>query len=124
MQRHYKAKPADLVKAWAISRGPDTRQLTIRVPNETFYKIQALEAMFPDRSRNEMVADLLSTALDEFEEGLPFEEHEGDIVGYDPENEPFRDYWTSGPKADFRRLIEEAKAKVDLKAVDSSEVAA
>jgi hypothetical protein len=132
MKDHYKVKPGDLLKVWAISRGVEYKQFTARVPAETFYKIKAIEAMFPGRSRNELVSDLLTTALDEFEEGLPFEivecEAEGEPIAWDPvNNEPIFELsnYEVGPRAEYRQFVEDARRsglkEVELKVVEEDE---
>jgi hypothetical protein len=91
--------PADLVKFWGIPRLVETRQMTVRVPNETFYRIQALEKLFPHRSRTEIVADLLAAALQQVETGLPV--HSAPAV--QPEFEGHEDEF--GPLVDYRRWL-------------------
>jgi hypothetical protein len=117
------------MKVWALSKSSEQRQLTLRVPADAFHKIQALEAMFPERSRNELVSDLLATALDEFEEGLPMEtKYSEEVIGFDPDGEPIHESWEVGPRAVFRRLVAEASEgrgkAADLKAVETEEDAA
>jgi len=130
--------PADLSKVWAISKTSDTRQMTLRVPSEVFYHIQALEEMFPTRSRNEMISDLLTTALAQFVEGLPYSESK-EVLGFDQDHEPVHECW--GPQIEFPRIVaryrdaaksasaqeieESSKSgKPDLKVVEDQEKAA
>lgn len=120
-------KPADLLKIWAMPRDTETRQITLRVSSETFYKIQALERMFPARSRNELIGDLLTTALNEFEDGLPVTIHQTDRVLFeDPYGDPVYDTYSTGPKADYRKYVDEAISRDSRKSEaafsDSTEV--
>lgn len=133
MSNQLKVKPVDLAKVWSLTKSAEQRQFTLRVPTETFIHIQALEAMFPGRSRNEMVSDLLATAIDEFVEGLPQEWREKGLipVGWDDDlNEPVleSDGEFIGPRADFKRLVEQARLNLnkssELKVLESSEEAA
>lgn len=110
-------KAQDLAKAWMLSRSSEQRQLTIRVPSETFFKIQALEAMFTGRSRNEMVSDLLFTALNEFIDGLPEFGVLNDGTRIDlsdptvPDELAFRRF--EGPRSDFWAFYHAAAAKAE-----------
>lgn len=135
MSNQLKVKPSDLAKVWSLTKSAEQKQFTLRVPSETFCKIQALEAMFPGRSRNEMVSDLLATAIDEFVDGLPEESREvpGQCIqiGFDeysqePITEPVFEYF--GPRADFQRLVRQAQNDLaknpDLKIVEGKEEAA
>lgn len=130
MSDEYRARPSDLMKVWAMPKSSEQRQFTIRVPAETFYKLQALEMLYPHRSRNELVADLLSTALDEFEEALPVEVHESDrVLDVDPYGGPIHETWESGPRVNFRSLVEHvrqgaASLGTEFKVVGPSETAA
>lgn len=127
MSSTLKAKPSDLAKAWSLVRSSDLRQMTVRLPSETFIKIQALEAMFPQRSRNEMVSDLLATALDEFVDGLPFEIHQGHFLGTDHINgEPVYEEIETGLRMRFVELVnrlrsEGSEEKPKLEAVQIDE---
>ncbi len=130
MSQQYRTKPSDLMKVWSMVKSTEQRQFTIRVPADTFFKVQALEVMYPHRSRNELIADLLATALDEFEESLPsYTEQSHEVIGFDPiDNQPIFESYEVGPRADFRRLVEDARSGSpkagELKAVETVEGAA
>lgn len=124
MTTQYKVKPGDLMKVWSMHRGAEQKQLTIRVPLEIFYKVQAVEEMFAGKSRNEIVSDLLATALDEFEESLPCEWAQGQEIGWDEiNNEPIHAGIQIGPKADFHEFVEKARSALvkagELKSVET-----
>jgi len=114
-----KVSASDLVKVWSINRGSDFKQITIRVPIETFVKIQAIESMFRHRSRNELVSDLLATALEDFESGLPVIIHETDeIVAQLPDGEIIRGSFESGPRVAYRDLVERLTNELQVKPTD------
>ena len=134
MSNEFRAKPSDLLKVWSLSGDLEQKQLTLRIQADVFYKIQALEAMFPGRSRNGIISDLLATAIDELVESLTSQETD-EIIGfvpiddanqYDPEamtSEPI--YKTVGSLSDFWRFFNDAKSKgSDKKVEEIREVAA
>jgi len=105
----YVPNPGDLYKAWSVPRSSDqAQQLTVRMPADTFFKIQAIHEMFPGRSRNEIISDLLSTAVEEFEASLDSEwiDLGGEPVGFDEEGEPIFRQKEIGTRAKFHRLLE------------------
>ena len=66
-------KASNLHDLWA---SPDNNRLTskqfsFRLPTHIAAKIAALCDMFPSKNRTQIVADLLSSALDELEKNLP-----------------------------------------------------
>ncbi len=63
----------DLAKVW---NAPDNSKLTkkqtsIRLPILVAAKIEALCLMFPRKTKTELIGDLLATALEQMEKGLP-----------------------------------------------------
>jgi hypothetical protein len=100
-------KPSDLAKAWALPRSSDLRQMTLRLPSEIFLQVRAIEEMYPHRNRNELVADLLVTALGEFVESLPQEwRSNGEIMGYEPDGTPVEAGSYYGPRANFQAICD------------------
>lgn len=76
-------KVANLFDSWS---SPDNTRLTpkqfsFRLPIHVAAKISALSDMFPQQTRTQIVSDLLTSALDEFEKELP--ESPGDPVRED-----------------------------------------
>jgi hypothetical protein len=66
-------KASNLHDAWA---SPDNTRLTpkqfsFRLPIHVAAKIAALCEMYPQKSRTQLIADLLTSALDELEQNLP-----------------------------------------------------
>lgn len=65
--------PKDLSKVWDA---PDNstltkKQFSLRLPILAAAKIAAICEMYPRKSKNEIIADLISTSLDLYEQGLP-----------------------------------------------------
>lgn len=80
-------KPEDLVKVWDA---PDhskltPKQISIRLPIIAAARIEAFCEMFPSKTKNQIITDLIATALDQVVEGLPSKK--GMLLGpdYEPE---------------------------------------
>lgn len=108
-------KVSSLHDVWA---SPDNSRLTpkqfsFRLPIHVSAKIAALCDMYPQKSRTQIIADLMTSALDELEQNLPME------AGYpiSPEDE-HHERWVAdqigkvyeplfhmgGPRGEFREL--------------------
>lgn len=96
-------KSSDLHNLWTA---PDnsritSKQYSFRLPVHVAAKLNALAEMYPQKTRTELVGDLLATALDELVKGMPFVK--GRSYGFHPdaEEEIFEDI---GPAATFWKL--------------------
>lgn len=97
-------KVRELLSMWEkTARGELTpEQFSVRLPVEDAAKIRALAEMFPRRSEEEIITDLLTAALVELESSLPYER--GDrVVALDEEGDPL--YEDVGPTPRFLNLI-------------------
>jgi hypothetical protein len=107
-----KLKPADLVKVWDA---PDNTRLTpkqvsIRLPIMVAAKISALGEMYPRKTKTELIGDLLATALDQLEDGLP--SVDGKLLGVHPDGDvPI--YEESWMQARFRELTQKYLGKLE-----------
>ena len=108
-------KAADLHQLWS---SPDNSKLTskqysFRLPVHVAAKIQALCDMYPNKTRTEIVGDLLSSALSEVEQGLPSYDTTN-VIGVIPETNE-TGYEQYGPQIDFsirtQRYIDELDAE-------------
>ncbi len=63
-----------LIKDWAASSQPRpvTKEMTIKLTSRDVGRIRALTEMFPSRTQEHIVSDLLATALEEIEAALPY----------------------------------------------------
>lgn len=66
-------KNSELVKVWAL---PDNsrvtlKQLSFRLPVHVAAKISALSDMFPNKTKTEIIGDLLTSALEKIEYSFP-----------------------------------------------------
>ena len=76
--------PGDLHKVWAA---PDntrltSRQFSFRLPVHVAAKLSALCELFPEKTRTQIVGDLLATAIDDFARSFPVVK--GDLLCIDP----------------------------------------
>jgi hypothetical protein len=114
-------KPKDLANVWDA---PDHSKLTpkqfsLRLPIQVSAKISALCQMFPRKTKTEIIGDLLSTALDQFAEGL--DGFNGTFLGTHPDTkEEF--YEDTGQCAHFSALtgkyLKELEAEIEGKSKD------
>lgn len=63
-----------LIEVWeSESRAePAVNDISLKLTAGDYARLCALEELFPARTREQLVRDLLATALDEFEEALPY----------------------------------------------------
>ena len=111
-------KAANLHDVWA---SPDNTRLTpkqysFRLPIHVAAKIAALCDMYPQKSRTQIIADLLTSALEELEQNMPMavgyaisdEEEDNERWMADHIGETFVPlFHMGGPRAKFRSLANE-----------------
>ena len=95
-------KASDLANLWA---SPDNTRLTskqssFRLPVHVAAKLAALSEIYPQKTKTQMVADLLSAALADLEQGLPA--FPGKFFSEDEDGEPL--FEAVGPGERFRTL--------------------
>lgn len=98
-------KSSDLHNLWTA---PDnsritTKQFSFRLPVHVAAKLLALTDMYPQKSRTEIVGDLLATALDEVVRGMPY--IQGSSIGYLNELDEHI-YEDIGPATTFWKLAD------------------
>ena len=82
-------KVVDLIEMWDREAAGDlTRQeYAVRLPLEDAARLEALAEMFPRRTREQLITELLSVALDEVVSGFPYVV--GDrVISRDEEGDP------------------------------------
>lgn len=67
-------KVSELITVWEKTAAGELtdESFNVRLPVEDAARIAALAEMFPRRSREEIITDLLAAALGEIEAGLPY----------------------------------------------------
>lgn len=111
-------KAADLHNLWS---SPDNSKLTskqysFRLPVHVAAKIQALCDMYPNKTRTEIVGDLLSSALQEVEQGLPIYDT-NELITILPDGEKIFDQ--AGPRVTFNTLTEKYISELDAESKPS-----
>jgi hypothetical protein len=103
-------KVRELLSMWESSaKGVLTaEQFSVRLPVDDAAKIRALAEMYPHRSIEDIITDLLSAALVELESSLPYQRGER-VVALDEEGDPL--YEDVGPTPRFLGLIEKHLSK-------------
>ena len=92
-----------LVEFWEKSCSGQLTATTfkIRLPMEDAARIEALAEMYPKRSRESIITDLLSAALGDLVTGLPYVQGK-QIIARDEEGEPI--YEDVGPTPRYLQL--------------------
>jgi hypothetical protein len=122
-----------LVKAWNFpDRTQERQQFTLRLNYDIYAKLLALKEVYPTRSVNEIINDILSAGLDEIIEELPqyrIDVEEAIELAHYQGGKP-DDYANvmTGPKVKFEgsymRILNERKEESnvhELKSIEGSE---
>ena len=98
-------KVSDLITEWnRKARGRLTDQrYSVCLPMEDAAKIEALHEMYPKKTREALITELLGAALDELEASMPYVRGTR-IVTRDEENDPI--YEDAGPTPKFLALAQ------------------
>lgn len=105
-------KPETLVALWSA---PDntrltSKQYTFRLPTHVAAKVHALCDMYPAKTRTQIVADLLTSALQNIDQGMAM--FEGPVVAKDPDTGE-EIYDAHGPRIEFRELANKHFAEIE-----------
>ncbi len=95
----------DLIKHWEETAA-DTmaaREFKFRLPVKEAARVMALAEIYQTRTVEQIITDLLSAALDEVEEALPYVQGSR-IISEDDQGDPI--YADAGPTPRFRELSE------------------
>jgi len=96
-------KVRDLIKHWEKNAGEPltVEAYSLRLPVSDAARIRALAALYPRRNVEDIVTDLLTSALDEVEATLPYEQGTR-VIAEDEQGDPI--FEDAGPAAEFHRL--------------------
>ena len=98
-------KVSDLITEWnrnAQGRLTDQRY-SVCLPLEDAAKLEALHEMYPKKTRDALITELLGAALEELEAGMPYVRGTR-VVTRDEENDPI--YEDAGPTPKFLSLAQ------------------
>lgn len=84
-----------------------TEEYSLRLPVEDAAKIAALAEMYPKRSKNEILSELLSAALDELETSFPYKAGQK-VIETDEMGDPL--YEDIGPTPKYLDLSKKYKS--------------
>jgi hypothetical protein len=123
IKENHKMSMKKLVTNWSLpDRTAERAQLTLRLDFDSYARLHALKEIYPKRSVNDMINDILKSGLDEIIEALPSHELSQMAAyeaGYqDEEGNPPREAVILGPRIDFNasyRKILETKAEEETK---------
>lgn len=92
-------KVNELMKMWERNASGELAEnhYTVRLPLEDAARIAALCEMFPRRSAEDFITDLLSAALSEIESGLPYVKGD-DVIAEDELGDPIYNDAGSTPR--------------------------
>ena len=96
--------PETLIAFWSA---PDntrltSKQYTFRLPTHVAAKLHALGDMYPAKTRTQIVADLLTSALKDIDMGMPVSESAEVLHTLPDTGEEIREAW--GPRIEFHAL--------------------
>ncbi|WP_440995955.1 type 1 pili tip component [Arhodomonas sp. SL1] len=96
-------KLRDLLERWeeSASEARTPNHYRVRLPVHDAAKLAALAEMYPGRSEEQIITDLLSTALDEIEAAFPYVQGQG-VVAEDEQGDPI--YEDAGLTPRFQAL--------------------
>lgn len=105
-----------LLAQWQSTAGAPRTQAayTVRLPVFDAAKIAALADLFPGRSEEQILTDLLSVALDQIEAEFPYER--GPVADTDEEGDPI--YADAGLTPRYRALVDQHVARLSPDGAD------
>lgn len=102
----------DLLESWretAAEPHTDT-QYAVRLPLDDAARLQALAEMFPGRTTEQVITDLLGAALQEIETAMPYVPGRK-VISTDEQGDPV--YEDAGPTPRFMELTRKHRKKLE-----------
>ena len=95
----------DLIKLWELRDNSrlTAKQMSIRLPTHVAARISALCELFPNKTKTQLIGDLLSSALDQLEDGITYEQSERPTVVL-PDGEAIHDIYGPGTKGRYLEI--------------------
>lgn len=103
----------DLLKHWqrSASMPLSAEQFSVHLPVESAAQIMALTDLFPGRTKEQIISDLLEEALDDVHEHMPYVQGHT-VVALDEEGDPI--YEDAGLAPRFHKLTEQYAGRLNL----------
>jgi hypothetical protein len=104
-----------LLESWQKSAPAErtVAEYAVRLPVEDAARLHALSEMFPGRTREKLIADLLSVALQEIAAAMPYVPGKK-VISTDEQGDPV--YEDAGPTPRFMELTKKNRKKLEKKA--------
>lgn len=104
----------ELLDSWRESARPvkTAREYAIRLPVDDAARIHALAELFPGRTEEEVITDLLATALQEIEGAMPYQPG-SKVISQDEQGDPI--YEDVGLTPRFSRLVKKYREELGRK---------
>lgn len=105
----------DLLKFWATRDNSklSAKQLSIRLPTHIAARISALCEIYPSKNRTQVISDLLSTALDNLEDGMSYDESAEPSFVH-PEVGPIYEVYGLGTKGHYLNTTNKYLTELEL----------
>lgn len=102
---------SDLLHRWQLldTSYPGSLPQALHLPLRDMARVQALRVMYPNRTEEEIIADLLHAALDELETAMPYVPGQ-QVIAEDDQGDPI--YEDLGPTPRFFTLSREFLRKL------------
>ena len=102
----------ELLESWRETAAAprSARTFAVRLPLEDAARLAALADMFPGRSSEQLITELLGTALKELAAAMPYVAGER-VISTDDQGDPI--YEDVGPTPRFMRLAREHRARLE-----------
>ncbi len=99
-------KPGELLGYWEKTASGEltSNDYTVKLPVEVAAKLEALAQMYPKKTREQLIADLLASALYELESSMPYIKG-SKVVAHDEFGDEI--YEDAGPTSRFLQLSSE-----------------
>jgi hypothetical protein len=108
-------KAKDVVVIWKAPKPPKLmpKQISVRLPILVAAKISALCDLYPGKTKNEIIYDLVTVALEQIENELPMTV--GEMLGPDKETNEVM-YEAEGIRPDYYRLTDKYLREIEKEA--------
>ena len=107
----------DLIKLWELRDNSrlTAKQMSVRLPTHVAARISAICEVFPNKTKTQVIGDLLSSALDELENGMQYD-LSSEPTSSTPDGEPLYSFVGPGKKGTYlntaNKYLKELEAEI------------